>query len=653
MSKVQLYHGTSSDMTNLPEGGLYFNTSSKLIYFKQGGNTHSFNCNNNTYTVNNSKITLSASTGLSGGGDFTVNQSSAETISFSLAASGVTAGTYGSSNDSSILTVPEIAVDTYGRITSATNKNYTFHPMTGATASAAGTSGLVPAPAAGKQSQYLRGDGTWATPTNTTYSAAKYNTLGLLKPAYTSTGTATLTTAAASNTISPTIQTKSTVLDRYYAVEADKNGVAYVNVPWDTNWRNFSTSDSTYTDGGDGCGKVMYINDNGKFTHESSLSVSTLKNLFGSSADQSTRALSDICFFSNFYINQTQVSKDTNVDNGMGQNIWVYLDEHLKFKTAPGNSPVPYINTNGKLVASSYTVSNLEYLNQLGQSSSTPLIYLEEDGTLRQSNYSVTDIPNWSSNSTCINTSVQNYPVKFKTASSWTSQSHGVITFNPYHMTIGVTADNLYGAGNSTGASYIPCSIAPLSGGLELYRCTAKISMTSAQLSSWIGNASYGVYTSSANTSTPAGTYSYSNISWTNSTPLIFEIEVVTPLINCNKNKTSDTAIYSFFEDVCQLPNGYQICINASTIDLKITGGSYARTWTQSNKSHFAKLYLTKSDTGFNATLEVGNEYDSTNNKSYARLFLNSKTIAKDSLSSYFSIGYGTVTKLDRPWRSI
>ena len=36
--------------------------------------------------------------------------------------------------------------------------------MTGATADAAGTSGLVPAPAAGEQDKYLRGDGVWAAP---------------------------------------------------------------------------------------------------------------------------------------------------------------------------------------------------------------------------------------------------------------------------------------------------------------------------------------------------------------------------------------------------------------------------------------------------------------------------------------------------------
>ena len=43
--------------------------------------------------------------------------------------------------------------------------------MTGATSSAAGAAGLVPAPAKGKQGQFLRGDGTWATPTNTTYTS--------------------------------------------------------------------------------------------------------------------------------------------------------------------------------------------------------------------------------------------------------------------------------------------------------------------------------------------------------------------------------------------------------------------------------------------------------------------------------------------------
>lgn len=50
----------------------------------------------------------------------------------------------------------------------------TYSDMKGATGSAAGTHGLVPAPAAGKNGQFLRGDGTWASPANTdTHYTAK------------------------------------------------------------------------------------------------------------------------------------------------------------------------------------------------------------------------------------------------------------------------------------------------------------------------------------------------------------------------------------------------------------------------------------------------------------------------------------------------
>lgn len=59
--------------------------------------------------------------------------------------------------------------------------NTTYANMRAATDSAAGAAGLVPAPAAGKQTSFLRGDGTWVVPTNTTYGLASTTANGLLR----------------------------------------------------------------------------------------------------------------------------------------------------------------------------------------------------------------------------------------------------------------------------------------------------------------------------------------------------------------------------------------------------------------------------------------------------------------------------------------
>ena len=58
-----------------------------------------------------------------------------------------------------------------GDKTWAVPTNTTYSDFTGATSGAAGAHGLVPAPAAGDQVKYLRGDKTWAVPTNTTYES--------------------------------------------------------------------------------------------------------------------------------------------------------------------------------------------------------------------------------------------------------------------------------------------------------------------------------------------------------------------------------------------------------------------------------------------------------------------------------------------------
>lgn len=61
-----------------------------------------------------------------------------------------------------------------------TDTNTTYGNMTGATTSAAGKAGLVPAPAAGASTRYLRSDGTWQVPPDTTYSDATQSAHGLM-----------------------------------------------------------------------------------------------------------------------------------------------------------------------------------------------------------------------------------------------------------------------------------------------------------------------------------------------------------------------------------------------------------------------------------------------------------------------------------------
>lgn len=64
-----------------------------------------------------------------------------------------------------------------------TDTNTTYANMGAATSSDAGKAGLVPAPSAGAQGKYLRGDGTWQTPPNTTYAVANESTNGLMAAA--------------------------------------------------------------------------------------------------------------------------------------------------------------------------------------------------------------------------------------------------------------------------------------------------------------------------------------------------------------------------------------------------------------------------------------------------------------------------------------
>ncbi|MBO4745712.1 MAG: hypothetical protein J5613_01410, partial [Alphaproteobacteria bacterium] len=71
------------------------------------------------------------------------------------------------------------SVQVNGTALNITNKAVNITNMTGATSSVAGTAGLVPAPAAGDEAKFLRGDGTWGTAAaNPTVSSSDTGTGG-------------------------------------------------------------------------------------------------------------------------------------------------------------------------------------------------------------------------------------------------------------------------------------------------------------------------------------------------------------------------------------------------------------------------------------------------------------------------------------------
>lgn len=108
-------------------------------------------------------------------GSFTLNQTSAETI----ALTDTTYSTFvksGTRAKAGLVPAPSTTAGTTKYLredgTWTAPPNTTYANFKAATASAAGGSGLVPAPAAGKQTSYLRGDGTWAIPSQPTVNNA-------------------------------------------------------------------------------------------------------------------------------------------------------------------------------------------------------------------------------------------------------------------------------------------------------------------------------------------------------------------------------------------------------------------------------------------------------------------------------------------------
>lgn len=103
--------------------------------------------------------------------------------------------------------------------------DHTYGNMKGATSSAAGSAGLVPAPNIGAQLKFLRADGTWVIPTNTTYSVGTTSYSGTTK-LYTSTGSATDGTMT-QNAITTALNGKSPTSHTHnYAGSSSSGGAA-------------------------------------------------------------------------------------------------------------------------------------------------------------------------------------------------------------------------------------------------------------------------------------------------------------------------------------------------------------------------------------------------------------------------------------------
>ena len=97
-----------------------------------------------------------------------------------------------------------------------------------------GTTKVGHVPAGGLATTFLRGDGTWVTPTNTTYLAATSTTLGLVKL-----WDNTVQTAVAAVT--------SATPSRTYGIQFNASNQAVVNVPWtDSGVRSFTNSNGVF-----------------------------------------------------------------------------------------------------------------------------------------------------------------------------------------------------------------------------------------------------------------------------------------------------------------------------------------------------------------------------------------------------------------------
>ncbi|MDY4728655.1 MAG: hypothetical protein SPC26_00740 [Lactobacillus amylovorus] len=123
---------------------------------------------------------------------------------------------------------------------------------------------------------------------------AKNTTLGGIKPWYSTTGASTYnggTSAPTAGTDTPNINTRSTTTGRYYPIEMDKNGRAFVNVPWtNTTYSNIAVMSSGGSSNGDGSSaSYLYstLTNNSSTSHKLKIFCRRITDAFNSTNSKS------------------------------------------------------------------------------------------------------------------------------------------------------------------------------------------------------------------------------------------------------------------------------------------------------------------------------------------------------------------------------
>lgn len=172
---------TKSDITALGIPGSDTNTNTTYTLSKSGstitlegsdGSSTSVTDANTTYTLSSFGVTATAA-------ELNYTDGVTSNIQTQLNGKAASSHTHGTASTTAAGFLRQLNGSTAnflrGDGTWATPPNTTYSAMKGATTTDAGSAGLVPAPSAGAATRYLRSDGTWTTPpdTNTTYSAMK------------------------------------------------------------------------------------------------------------------------------------------------------------------------------------------------------------------------------------------------------------------------------------------------------------------------------------------------------------------------------------------------------------------------------------------------------------------------------------------------